>query len=452
MAYGAARFMGSGWVETLYDEPTFYFKFYGFGWVPEVSGLGAYALYSVIFLSALGIAFGAFYRVATVVFFLSFSWAELMDATNYLNHYYLVCLLSFLLIFMPAHRFYSFDAWRNSEISKLGIPKWCRPAIMLQLAIVYFFAGLAKLNTDWLFNAMPLAVWLPTKADFPVLGPLFAQQWTAYAFSWFGAFYDLTIVGWLLWKPTRNLAYVAVLAFHLLTWLLFNIGLFPLIMMTSTLIFFPAESGLMQTAKQLLSAIFGQQPHVDLSQQPDRTPAQSGQSAAFWESFHGSSRYGRTEKMGLVFNSSQRLPLVLFFAIQLLLPLRSLAYPGSTYWTEEGYRFGWRVMLVEKSGQATFYVHDPETGRQAEVDNREFLTKFQEKQMAIQPDFILQYAHYLAQVFGERYGIQRPKVTADVFVALNGRPSARLIDPSVDLAAETDHLFPKSWILQLPKE
>ena len=38
---------------------------------------------------------------------------------------------------------------------------------------------------------------------------------------------------------------------------------------------------------------------------------------------------------------------VLFLGIQFLLPLRHLLYPGNVNWTEEGFRFAWRVMLVE---------------------------------------------------------------------------------------------------------
>lgn len=423
-AYGALRFILSGWVEKLYGEPSFFFKFYGFAWVPEPSVAGAYLLYLTIAVSALAIALGWRYRIAILVFFLSFTWSELIDATNYLNHYYLVSLLGLLLIFIPAHGAYSLDVLRRPQLKRSAAPGWCRPLLMIQIGLVYFFAGLAKLNADWLLEAMPLAVWLPTKADFPVLGPLFAHPWTAFAFSWFGAFYDLTIVCWLLWRPSRPFAYLAVVVFHLLTWALFNIGLFPLIMITSTLIFFPAA-----THETWWKAMSNK-----------------------WSTFWGRSLAAATlEKRSLPAKTSRwSYALIgLYLLVQLALPLRDRLYPGDSYWTEEGYRFGWRVMLVEKTGQATFWVHDPATKRKAEVDNREFLTEFQEKQMAVQPDFMLQYADHLATVYGKRYDIAQPKITAEVFVALNGRPSQRFVDPSIDLAAAEDGWTPKRWILPL---
>lgn len=409
MAYGAIRFMLNGWIEKLYGEPTFFFKFYGFHWVTEPSVAGAYALYFAIAISAIFISIGFLYRLSVIVFFLTFSWAELIDATNYLNHYYLVCLLAILLFFVPANAARSVDVIIWPKFARSHVPAWHRYMLILQLSIVYFFAGLAKLNPDWIMRAMPLAIWLPEHSDLPLVGSLLKQEWVAYAFSWFGAFYDLTIVAWLLWKPSRPFAYLAVLAFHLMTWMLFNIGLFPLIMITSTLIFFAPETH-----------------------------------ASWWQI-----PLSKQTKIWPPIGKTARVLLLIFFAIQFILPLRILAYPGSTFWTEEGYRFGWRVMLVEKNGQATFAVHDPATNRVAEVNNKEFLTDFQEKQMAIQPDFMLQYAKHLAGIYAERYNITNPKVTADVFVALNGRTSQRFIDPEVDLVAETDNLLPKTWILPL---
>lgn len=413
MAAGAFRFMASGWIERLYGEPELFFKFYGFEWVSPLSVTGMYWVYGIVGLSALGIMLGLFYRWSALAFWLSFTYTELIDVTNYLNHYYLVCLLGLMLIFLPAHRRFSLDVWRKPALRVDTVPVWCIYAIMLQVGIVYFFAGLAKLNADWLLRAMPLAVWLPTKADWPVLGPWFAQSWTAYAFSWTGALYDLTIPFLLLNRRSRPLAYAAVVVFHVLTKLLFNIGLFPFIMIFSTLIFFPA---------------------------------------ATHEKWLGKLGYGREDTAKkVVFPKGQmslfRTGLLVYFALQLLLPLRALGYPGNVLWTEEGYRFAWRVMLVEKAGQATFTVRDPKTGRQSEVNNADFLTPYQEKQMAIQPDLILQYAHFLAEKYSEQYGIGRPQVTVDCFVALNGRSSQRLIDPSVNLAEIEDSLWPKTWIL-----
>ncbi|MFT5255914.1 MAG: hypothetical protein ACI9RL_001265, partial [Candidatus Paceibacteria bacterium] len=134
-----------------------------------------------------------------------------------------------------------------------------------------------------------------------------------------------------------------------------------------------------------------------------------------------------------------------FIAVQLLLPLRYLMYPGELFWTEEGYRFSWRVMLMEKAGYAQFIVKNTKTGSQFAVDNSHFLTSFQEKQMSTQPDFILQYAHYLGDHFIGQ-GHQNIAIHVESYVALNGRLSQEYIDPTVNLLEVEDTFKHKSWI------
>ena len=114
------------------------------------------------------------------------------------------------------------------------------------------------------------------------------------------------------------------------------------------------------------------------------------------------------------------------------------------FWTEQGYRFSWRVMLIEKAGTA-FLCYHPETGNRGEVNNCDFLTPNQEKMMATQPDLILQYAHIIKEV--ESRGLKDPIINAEVYVTLNGSRSKLFIDPEVDLTTLQDNFKPKEWIL-----
>ena len=137
--------------------------------------------------------------------------------------------------------------------------------------------------------------------------------------------------------------------------------------------------------------------------------------------------------------------LLTYVLIQLILPIRYLFYPGDLFWTEQGYRFSWRVMLMEKAGTAFFYVTDPETGNRGEVNNCDFLTPNQEKMMATQPDLILQYAHIIKDEVESR-GIKNPVINAEIYVTLNGSRSKLFIDPEVDLTTLKDDFKPKDWI------
>jgi hypothetical protein len=138
--------------------------------------------------------------------------------------------------------------------------------------------------------------------------------------------------------------------------------------------------------------------------------------------------------------------LILFFGFQLLFPWRFLLYPGKLFWTEQGYRFSWRVMLMEKAGTAFFYVKDAKTGKESEVMNCDFLTKNQEKMMATQPDMIVQFAHYLKEKY-EQKGMKDPQVRVESYVTLNGSGSRLFLDSTRDLTKENESFSSKDWIL-----
>ncbi len=415
------RFWSKGWISELYIQPKFFFSFYGFEFIKPL-GTYTYVLFAVCGVSALLVAIGLFYRVASTTLFLSFTYIELIDKSTYLNHYYFTSMVCLLLIFLPAHAFFSVDAYRRKALLSDQIPAWCLDSLKLFVALLYVFAGIAKLNSDWLLQAMPLRIWLPARNDLSVIGFLFNYRWIPYVFSWFGCLYDLSIP-FLLWnRRTRPLAYVAVVIFHGLTALLFPIGMFPYIMIVTALIFFSADfhqAMIRRIGSWLSLPVNFLRPYRAYRWQP-------------------------ATKRGVLW------AFALFFVVQLLLPFRYLLYPGELFWTEQGYRFSWRVMLMEKAGYAQFTVKD-ELGKQTIVNNTEFLTPLQEKMMATQPDMLLQYAHLLRDYYAQ-HGFQSPKVYVDSYVALNGRLGKPLVDPATNLAQERESLTPKPWITSFDDE
>lgn len=238
MFISVARFWWMGWIQEFYLEPDFHFTYYGFRFITIPSAFATYALFTALLISCVFISIGFLYRLSILFFFLTFTYIELWEKVLYLNHYYFVSLLSFLLIFLPLHHNFSVDSrWLFPEIKRSEVPFLFIFIIQLQIAIVYFFAGVAKLNADWLFDAQPLSIWLNSKTDIWLLGRLFEWKFSFYLMSWGGAVFDLS-VPFLLWnKRTRLLAYLFVCIFHLMTAFLFNIGMFPYIMMSCTILF-----------------------------------------------------------------------------------------------------------------------------------------------------------------------------------------------------------------------
>ncbi len=318
MTISIIRFWYNGWIETLYLSPKFHFHYYGFEFIEVPAPLITYTLFVLCGVAAFFVSIGYQYRMAIVLFFLSFTYIELMDKTTYLNHYYFVSVLSFIMIWLPAHCSYSIDALKNKLLTAQYIPSWNIDILKLMLAIVYIYAGFAKLNYDWMFRAMPLSIWLPTKFDIPLLGDLMHERWMHYLFSWSGAIYDLCIVFFLIWKRTRVFAFLMVIIFHILTRVLFPIGMFPYIMIGCTLIFFSAAFH--EKLLHRLVSFFKINPSI----------------------FENGKVY--TQKS---FDKTGKNILIIFMIIQLLFPLRHLAYSDNVFWTEQGYRFSWRVMLME---------------------------------------------------------------------------------------------------------
>jgi len=374
-AVAAIRFVLMGWVRPFYVEPTFFFRWLP---VPVPSESALYALFALQALAGVCIALGRATRVALSAWLVSFVYVELLDKSLYLNHYVLFTLLGAVLLCAP-------------RPAGGTIPRWTLVLGRTLVASVYVWAGLCKLNADWLLRAEPLRTWLQARVDMPIVGPMLAEGATAHVMSWSGALYDLTVPFLILWPRTRRLGVAWVLAFHAAVGVVFPIGMFPWLMLAAATLLLdpgPARIG------------------------PQRTPTRPG-------------------------------TLVWLAAMVLitLWPARFLLYGPDVSWTERGYRFAWRVLLNEKTGLVHYRVD--RSDEHWRVDPSEELTELQHKQMRTQPDMIWDYAQHLCR----RY--LGATVHVDSFASLNGRPSQRFIDPEVDLCTRQTVLYAQGWILPL---
>ncbi len=325
----AVRLVAHGWATTRYAGPSLRFTYLGFDWVPKPSEGAMLALLAVVALAAVLVAAGCWYRPAIVTFFVGFTWIELIDVTTYLNHYWFVSLAALLLCFLPADACLSVDAWRRGERT---VPRGAVYLLRAQVAVVYAFAGLAKLNADWLWRALPLRLWLPARDGLGPLDGLLDERWFAHALAVGGALFDCTVVPLLLWRRTRPFAFAAVVVFHLATWRLFAIGVFPWLMIAGATLFF---------APDWPRRVRVLRPRHPLADPPPVRPALA--------------------RLAVVAG-------VAWMVVQVAVPLRHHLYPGDARWTNEGYRFSWNVLAAERSGDVEFRLTDPATGQ--DVDRR----------------------------------------------------------------------------------
>lgn len=429
MFWEVIRYWRHDWIRTFYIEPDFYFKYYGFEWVQPWPGDGMYYHFIVLGVLAIFIGIGFLYRISATLFFLAFSYIFLLDQARYLNHFYLVMLISFLLILLPAHRSFSVDAklWPKRQTNT--VPAWSIWILRLQFEVLYIYAGIVKINADWL-SLEPLQMWLSMRADMPAVGFLYTQDW-AVAIAAYGIII-LHVVGapLLLWKRTRFAIFICYACFHILNHFTFNIGIFPWLTLFGTLVFFDPD-----WPKQLANKISTLFKFQKLKLAAAKTITNPAVTASLPQNIIA-------QNLLLVFIGA-------WFSFQVLFPLRHLLYPGNVSWTEEGHRFAWQMKLRDKKGFADFTIRDPVSNQSWYVEPEPYLTRKQARKMPTQPDMILQFAYYLEEKWKQDYSLDKVEIRVNNYVSLNGREPAPLVNPSIDLTKIERNLTHADWILPL---
>lgn len=401
-------------IASYWLEPRILFKFYGFSWIHPWPGNWLYIHMAALGLFALFVSAGFFYRISATLMFLSYAYFFLLDEARYVNHTYLLCLFSFLLIFIPAHRAFSVDAWLNPKIRSQTTSAWTLWLLRLQIGVVYFFAGLAKITPDWL-QGEPMRLRMAHRTDFPLLGRFFREEWAVYGISYSGLLLDLFIVPLLFWRRTRAAAFCLAIVFHLMNAIWFSIGVFPWLAVAATALFFSPS-----WPRRILQLFHLLRPYAP---------------PASW-------------KLPLPRRQVATLTFVTIYAtIQLLLPLRHLLWQGGIEWSDAEHRFSWRMMLTSQYSRSAFYITDPNTGKTRQTGTKLFLDARQSAALAFLPDFPLQFAHYLATVM-PRKGPKPLIVEARIWRAINGRKPELYINPNVNLAAERRTLGRPPWLLE----
>lgn len=418
MAFDALTYLTSGRIERYWLLSGVRFPYEWLTWLEPLPAAGMRGLFWLLFAAAVAVALGWHARLAALVFALGYGYSFLLDQTTYNNHSYLICLLALLLAAVPSGAAFSLDARRRRHAAGASVPAWALWLLRFQVAVPYVFGGLAKLNRDWLLHAQPMKIWLAEDNPRELRLDVFREEWAAYAFSWFGLAFDLAIVPLLLWRRTRAWAFAVALAFHLTNVLIFDIGVFPWLMIGATLIFFPPD-----WPRRARLAPPRRRP---LPPAPTGPPTVRGRAVAA--------------------------ALAVYLALQVLLPFRHFLYPGWVDWTEEGHQFAWRMKLRDKRGVLRFVAVDPARRSMIELrDVDDVLTATQRNMMIHDPELIRRFAHSLAARLATA-GLEGHQVRAVSAISLNGRPRQPLVDPEVDLSREPPARGAAPWIVPLRDE
>ncbi|RZJ62138.1 MAG: hypothetical protein EOO45_22740, partial [Flavobacterium sp.] len=230
----------TGWVTNVLVKPRFTFAHIGMEWLQPLPGGGMYYYFAAMGVLGLLVMIGFKYRWSMGLFTILWAGVYFMQKTSYNNHYYLLLLVCLIMLLLPADRYASIDAARNPEIKKFTMPAWCSWVMIAQVAIVYFYATVAKFYPGWLDGTFTRNL-LEQSFEQPFLLELAGQKWFYMFIAYAGIAFDGLIIPLLLYKRTRTIAFLASLVFHIFNSVTLEIGIFPFFALSFVVFFYPPE-------------------------------------------------------------------------------------------------------------------------------------------------------------------------------------------------------------------
>ena len=415
--------MALGWVQETFVEPEFTFNFIGFDFLQIFVGPQMYVIYVLMAIVSIMIMLGYRYRFAIISFTLLWSITYFAQKSHYNNHYYLVMLIGMLMCIVPANKYASLDVKQGRTDQSLSCPQWAVLIFVVQVAIVYFYASVAKMYPDWI-EGKPIEIWYNYKSfETPFWGDAFAAKLKSFFtlrsvhlfFAYAGILFDLLVVPMFLWnRYSRTIALIASLAFHLLNSAIFQIGVFPYFALAFVVFFYDPD---------FIRRLF-------LKKKPELEKTESTTSQ---------------RQMKLL-----QPVLLIYFIIQIFLPIRHHLIPGKVLWTEEGHRLSWRMMLRTKQASTLFYVQEEDSNVRRRISITDYITKNQYGDVLTKPDMMWQLAQRIEQHYRKN---DRGDVAIFVKarVGVNGRNYSLLTDENVDLTEVDWETFGhQDWLLEAP--
>lgn len=419
MIWEVYRYVSKDWISFMYVENPFRFKIYGFEWLPDIPYMYFYDLWLMLGGLAFFIMIGFLYRVSIILFTILFSYIFLIEQANYLNHFYFICLMSFVMCFLDPHHAFSVDTSFFGVKKSRVVPFWQHYILCFQMGIVYFFGGIAKIDPDWL-TGVPLNIWLEDFQSLSYVRQLLKNDMTAVSFSIAGLLLDLFIVPVLLIKRTRFFGFVCICLFHVMNSFLFHIGIFPWFSIATTLLFFGPDFPIRFLNKIGVERLnfLKKIPETELPHKRWVLPA-----------------------------------LILFCSYNILMPLRHHLHPGDVHWNDRGDLFSWRMKLRTKIGPpAIFTIKDLDTGKVWQEYPEKRINYFQSKAFPERPEMIIKYVKYLKQCL-IREGHPNVHITVEAMVSLNNRDNRPIIKKDYNMVNAEDCIFCKpDWINELETE
>ncbi|KAI3383632.1 hypothetical protein SNEBB_000019 [Seison nebaliae] len=423
-----------------------------------------------------------FYKIPIILYAAGYWYMFLMEKCNWNNHSYLYGLICILFIVCDGSSAYTFHNLFNriffgeKEKNVRHVPLWNYAVLRLQIFLVYFYAGVKKLDSDWLggMSMMRLSShWIFS----PFTLILTEQQITDYIIHWGGWSIDFFGGFLVFFDLTRPVGTTIFLSFHFMNSRLFHIGMFPYTMIATLPLFFYPDC-IDRCARSLANYLDNRDyfEHVahfinnyivinkidgvseeciyQTKDEIDKCQKLKSYSANYVDRCHPDEEINekinsKQEKQSSPNKSSWKLKfLTVYVFLQIFLPFSHFVTRGYNGWTEGLYGYSWDMMVHTWSVQhSRIKVVDMVKNETLYINPKQWTDR---RRWNSHPDMIKQYANCLKRNLKRRYGILHPEIYIDVWRSLNHRFNQRYIDPRVNiLEMDWNPFTPTPWLLPL---
>lgn len=418
----------------------FLLRYDGFEWLPMMTESNVELVFNTLYISTILMTLGVFYRVSTIITFLGYTYIFLLDKGHYNNHFYLISILLFFLSITNANRWGIISL---SGIKTKTVPYWQLMLFKVQIFIVYFYGGLAKIESDWL-SGYPMRFWLYDKVgNVPEpFSSFFETEFAALFVSWFGLVFDLLIGFMLFSRKWRRIAWIPLILFHVSNHFLWTIGEFPWLMLLLTSIYFnpdwaaKAFGTLRQKPVTFMKHILSFFNPIKLWKWMN--PFRKDEETEAIESITVEPTVKTKALHGF---------LVVWLSFQLLFPFRQFLFEGNPSWTGEGHLFAWRMMLMEDIGAFRMKVTIPEAQESFYIGFDQYMNYGQMFRLTRTPTAVLQFAHFINDQLKENADVQDAEIYLEMWKSVNEREPQLFNDTTLNYAKVEYSAFKHSdWI------
>lgn len=297
---------------------------------------------------------------------------------------------------------------------------------------IYFFAGIAKLDDDWLSGSTARELyqsWIGPTPLKPLLDDTFEQGWPLVWIAYCGMLFDILVpFGLVFPHPWIRLLFTCfALGFHLMNHFTFVIETFPWVMITTLVIYFDCDWIIY--LNQLFHRVFNILTEFPLSRYIQRS-------------------FQLITPLSLLFLLGIHLFIALPCATFTLLNEKSINFSSQCQF------FSWR-MMTRSAKLFTFLVY-LKNYKTNEIDpiilNQFHLSPEEISSISIHEDYLHQVALKLKSmaISSTSSGLHiPPSIMADIWIQINGPPIQRYVIPSEDLSLGPTSNSLKMWIALL---